>query len=608
MQFSFSTDVTPRMSLPGNAPLFASVTGSAADLGGGECVFRTADGQAHVMTHQVLQAMDRCRSFLSMAEHIQAVRQVIPSAPAEGIQRVLENLVARRLLVSEADFIARLQAQAAAANDAPMQMLIAATEGSDATARLLQSLAVAADWRQQIADIVLLTTASTAGSRARQQSQLDAFAKNTGCRARMVNAEELQVHVRRLLGADARVLQSIDSLVGTQGRANSAQSFNLGLIAAAGKRSLMLDEHALWPLRRHAEYRRGMELRAVDQVAARFYASSQEALGAGIEVDGGLLRQHALSCGAHLGSLLGGDRPSAWQAGDLRGVALTEFLTDAGDCRIIGTIAGARGSLRAMNVEDFFLLDKESRAALNHDRERYLAQLKRPQLWTGMRRAALTRRSAELPFTLDARDFLPHALPQENAVGATFSSMLRMARPDTALLHLPDAIGYDNPDRAAGEVGKQAITPSFDRFVADFIGTRASDIRAQSGAPRMQTAAALLRDLAESSPADLNTFTAEYLQYTRSELIGRLQHAAEEAGADAPLHWLADLRTIVTVNGRALVQPQQPQLLGDSDTDAAAFTARLAGKLRQAADSMEAWPRLWDRLQDEALGTKGRSA
>jgi hypothetical protein len=607
MQFSFSTDVTPRVSIPGNAPLFASVTGSAADLGGGECVFRTADGQAHVMTHQVLQAMDRCRSFLSMAEHIQAVRQVIPSAPAEGIQRVLDNLVARRLLVSEADFIAAMQAQAAVASVAPMQMLIAATESGDALARLLQSLMAATDWRQQIAEVVLLSTAPTAVARA-QQSQLDAFAKTTGCHARLVSAEEQQARVRRLLAADARAAQSIESLVGTQGRANAAQSFNLALIAAAGTRSLMLDEHALWPLRRHAEYRRGLELRAVDQVAARFYTSSQEALGAGTDVDGDLLRQHALGCGAHLGSLLGGDRPSAWQAGDLRGVALTEFLTDAGNCRIVGTIAGARGSLRTMNVENFFLLDKESRAALNNDRERYLTQLKRPQVWTGMRRAALTRRSADLPFTLDARDFLPHALPQETAVGATFSSMLRMARPETALLHLPDAIGYDNADRAAGEVGKQALTPSFDRFVADFVGTRASDIRAQPGAPRMQTAAALLRDLAESSPADLNTFTAEYLQYTRSELIGRLQHAAEEAGADAPLHWLADLRTIVTVNGRALVQPQQPQLLGDSDTDAAAFTARLAGKLRQTADSMEAWPRLWDRLQDEALGTQGRSA
>jgi hypothetical protein len=607
MEFSYSMDATPRVSIPANAPLFASVIGSVADLGGGECVFRTVDGQAHVMTHQVLQAMDRCRSFLSMAEHIQAVRHVIPSAPAEGIQRVLENLVARRLLVSEADFIAAMQASAGVVNNAPMRMLIRATDGGDAAARLLQSLAAATDWREQIAEVILLSTASATRSSTLLQSRLDAFAKTTGCRARVIPAEEQRTRLRRLLGADARASLSIESIVGTQGQVNAAQSFNLALSLIAGGRGLVLDEHMQWPLQRHAEFRRGLELRPVDQVSARFSAALAVPAAIGEAGSEGLLREHDLACGARLGSLLGGDRSSAWKLGDLRGVSLSEFLIDSGDCRIIGTITGARGSLRSMSVEDMFLLDAESRASFSADRDRYLAQLQRANVWTGTRRAALARRSSDLPLTLDASGFLPFALPGSSAAGTAFSGMLCMARPDAALLHLPDSIGYDDGARGAAEIGKQPLTPDFDRFVTDFLVTRAADIRAHTGAVRMRSAATMLRDLAEASPADLSAFTAEYLQYARSELIGRLQRAAEEAGTDAPVHWLADLRAIVTVNGRALVQSQLPQLLGDADADTGAFASRLAQRLLQTADAMEAWPALWDRLQDEASSAKGRS-
>ncbi len=601
MEFNFSMDATPRVAVNAGAPLFASVVGVASDLGGGECVFRTTDGQTHVMTHQVLQAMDHCRSFLSLSEHVQAVRQVIPSAPAEGIARVLDSLVTRRLLISEQDFIGAMQAQTERASDAPLQMLIRAADRSEGVLRLLQSLAAASDWQEHIGQITLLSGATTSGVRAQLQASLESLGQASGRRVRMIDVGDCQARLRRVAGTDAQLLKSLEPLLGAKSPLSAGQSFNLAMTVIVGGRGLILDEHVQWPLQRHAEFRRGLELRPVDQVSARFSAAVGDA---GAE---GLLREHDLACGASLGNLLGSDRSSAWKLGDLRGVSLSEFLTDSGDCRIIGTIAGARGGLRSMSVEDLFLLDAESRHSFSADRERYLAQLQRANVWTGTRRAALTRRSSDLPFTLDASGFLPFALPGGGSAGSAFSGMLSMVRPNATLLQLPDAIGYDDGGRGAAEIGKQPLTPDFDRFVTDFLVTRTPDIRAGSAVARMHTAAAMLRDLAEAGQADLTTFSAEYLQYTRSDLIGRLQRAAEEAGADAPVHWLADLRAIVTANGRALVQSQLPQLLGDTDADTETFASRLAQRLQQIADVMEAWPILWDRLQDEASSAKGRS-
>lgn len=607
MEFSFSMDATPRVAIDANAPLFASVVGIAADLGGSECVFRTPDGQTHVMTHQVLQAMDCCRAFLTLAEHTQAVRQVIPSAPAEGITRVLESLVARRLLISEQDFIAALQTQAATAADAPLQLLIRAGERGEGAAPLLQSLAAAGDWRERVTQLTLLSATANATVRAQQQAQLDALSTQTGARTRLIDAVELQARLKRLAGKDPQLLQALDALVASGSTATPGQAFNLALPLLAGQRSLLLDEHARWPLRRHPEFRRGIELRPVDRVAARFFNTHADALNAGTaEVQGEYLSEHDLACGATLGSLFAPERSSAWKAGDLRGVALSEFLTDAGATTIIGTLTGARGAPRSLRGEDLFVLDAQSRAAFNGDRERYLAQLQRAQLWTGTRRAALTRHSADLPLTLDARQFMPFALPFGGGAGSGLAAMLRIARPEAVLLHLPDAIGYADSGRiAAGDIGKQAVTPDFDRFAADYLTARVGDIRAQSGALRLQTAAALLQDLAESSPPALTAFALEYLQFARSDLISQLQRAAEEAGADAPLHWLADLRSIVTVNGRALVQADVPQLGGEPVSDAAGFATRLREQLQQAAGAMQAWPILWDRIQDEAASSKG---
>ncbi|MDZ4814364.1 MAG: hypothetical protein SGI99_17400 [Pseudomonadota bacterium] len=611
MEFSFSMDATPRAPTDANAPLFASVLGSAADLGGGECVFRTRDEQTHLMTHQVLQALDRCRSFLSLAEHTQAVRQVIPSAPAEGIARVIDSLVTRRLLISEQDFIAAMQERAQRTSPAPMQMLLRVGDRIEASARLLQSLAETPDWRDHVAQITLLSSSSSAGTRAQHKAQLEALGNVAGCPTRLIDAVEWHARIRKLAGADSRLVHALDLLIGTRAATTAGQMFNLALPLLAGKRNLLLDEHAQWPLHRHAEFRRGMDLRPVEQVSARFFAAQSEAMAAGVpapQVDG-LLREHDLACGASLGSLLDSDRSSVWKAGDLRGVALSEFLVDVGDIVVAGTISGARGAPRSLSTEDLFLLDAQSRASFNSDRELYLAQLRRGSLWSGARRTGLTQQSMDLPLTLDARDFMPFALPFAGSAGLGFSSMMRTMRPQTVFAHLPDSIGHIDGGRgAAEEVGKQASTPDFNRFVADFLAARAGDIRAHVGADRMQTAAALLRDLAQSSPKALNAYASEYLQFVRSDLINRLQRIVEEAGPDAPLHWIADLRAIVTVNGRALVQTQVPQLHGDASNDAAGFASGLAKRLRQTADAMEAWPILWERIVDESNTAKGALA
>ena len=54
-----------------DAPMFASEDGLVASLSNSECIFQIkTSGETHVMTYQVLQALDQCRDFRSMDEHV----------------------------------------------------------------------------------------------------------------------------------------------------------------------------------------------------------------------------------------------------------------------------------------------------------------------------------------------------------------------------------------------------------------------------------------------------------------------------------------------------------------------------------------------------------
>lgn len=54
-----------------NAPLYASEDGVVASLSNNECIFQVRrTGETHVMTFQVLQALDQSREFRTLDEHV----------------------------------------------------------------------------------------------------------------------------------------------------------------------------------------------------------------------------------------------------------------------------------------------------------------------------------------------------------------------------------------------------------------------------------------------------------------------------------------------------------------------------------------------------------
>ena len=61
-QFSYAPQAPATPRVDPNAPLFASEDGVVASLSNNECIFQVRrSGETHVMTYQVLQALDQTR-------------------------------------------------------------------------------------------------------------------------------------------------------------------------------------------------------------------------------------------------------------------------------------------------------------------------------------------------------------------------------------------------------------------------------------------------------------------------------------------------------------------------------------------------------------------
>ncbi|MGH8172482.1 MAG: hypothetical protein ACREPX_05005, partial [Rhodanobacteraceae bacterium] len=126
-----------------DAPLFASEDGVVASLSNSECIFQARrTGDTHVMTYQVLQALDQCREFRPLDEHVARIQTTIPGLQAQrdSVRRVLESLSARGLLVSDSEFLQRIATPTAQAPAPPRAVFIRACDRPAQLERLLKSL------------------------------------------------------------------------------------------------------------------------------------------------------------------------------------------------------------------------------------------------------------------------------------------------------------------------------------------------------------------------------------------------------------------------------------------------------------------------------------
>jgi len=580
-------------------PLYASVDGRVSSLANGEVVFFDAvTEQLHVMTEQVLGGLDICRPFRTLDEHAAAVRKAFPQLPQQGdaVKRVLENLVQRGLLLSDADWLARAGEGAQRTQAEFAGIFIRASDRPSQVQSLLDSLL---EYERRFAPrhrYWLVDDSRDAANARRHATLLQQFGREAKVEARYVGADDWSAFVGKL-GTDPAVT---GWLLGRQREHGGGMAMTLIALLAAGRRFALLDDDFLFPLRLHPESGTGLDLQPGPQLPVRFYNQLGAALAAGREYDGDPLQAHLDACGATLGALLNHHPLLGLGRDDLAGIAPSRLPQLGRNRRVIATVNGHRGHSGAAGTGWMFALDATSRVGLWSNREDYLRNIDSPTLWYGPARTRLQAHGNFTPFTVDGSDMLPFTGPSGRGEDRLFGALCRFLDPDSLTAHLPTSVGHrQESERSRSDSLKQAFTPSMTDYLCDVALQSAQQFSAQDRALRLRGLASRLRDLAGASDHAIAGELREHLASVRSSLVQSL-HSVLNGAKGAPVYWAADLRRLIEVNGKALIAGGLPKLAGwDEVTDEAGLARNYRDALTHHAEAMEAWPALWQAAREQ---------
>ncbi len=589
-------------------PLFAAASGIVMSLGPDECIYRLrADGSQHVMTHQVFEALHLCRAFRSLDEHAAVVAQGVQgmAGRTDVVRQVLDNLVARQLMLSGEGYLAAL-AQDADANPAPLRAVFIRANDRPTGLRALAADLLANELAHRAGHRYVVLDESRDAANLRSNAEtLARFAQDAGVRVDHFDANRWRATLDRLVRARPEAGDSLRWLLAREPdatpRLGDGTARNLATLLGAGARIALIDDQTRLPLRSAPDAMAGLDLATGSAMPVRFYDDVQAALAAGTEVAGDPFNAQLDWCGQSLGHLLARNPQLMPDRTALAGVEPASLPhLDAGS-HIASTINGVRGDAAGAGRDWLFLLEGDSRVQFWSDRERYLRHLDGASVWFGPRRPRLLDQAQHAPFLLDASRMSPPTLP-DAARGDLLAGMLTRAMwPHSVVLHSACTLGHQGQPgpRRPGSAG-QADTPGLASLLTDLLSSRLDDIRAESPTRRLRSVANTIGDLAAASPAKRADMLAEYLAFARSDLVARLQ-ASFLAAEDPPVYWQADVRELITVNGRALTDGGAPRLDGwpESLDTPQSCADRFARELDRFAVALDAWPAVWQHALEQ---------
>lgn len=584
-------------------PLYASVPGRAASLGGEEIVFYDERlDRTHVMTAQVLQAMDLCREFRTLDAHVAAIVKALPQLERQqaAVRRVLEGLRSQGLLVSDVTVLDGFEADATPRAAPFAGVFIRACNRPAQLERLLRSLLdVETRFGARRRHVVIddSTDASAVSEHARL---LRDFAEASGAPVSHVHREAWNGIVTSLCEAAPEHAAATRGLLARGANAGGGIGMNLALLLSAGGRLALLDDDFVLPLHRHPAYRPGL-LFGRSGRASRAFAGVDAALAAGDADARDPFDLHLALCGETLAAVTQHADGCRLGVDELRGLDYSRTPTLRPRARVLATVNGHRGHSGAATLGWVYGLDPNARAELLRDAASYDAWLQDPAVWSGTARYAVSERGGYTPFAIDNTRLLPCTAPDGRGEDALFANLAKLAYPRDVVVDVPFAIGHvQETSRARRSSLAQADRPTLAHCFGDLVDSIGDGLVASDPASRLRSGAARLRDLAAAETPALQSYLREYLGHRRSQRVESLQRI-HNATKDAPEAWRDDLRAQIEANGKSLTRGEVPRLAGwDDNTTAEQGAQHVRDGAGTLAAGLEAWPALWTIASERA--------
>ncbi|MGQ0800088.1 MAG: hypothetical protein ACT4NL_08265 [Pseudomarimonas sp.] len=592
-----------------HAPLWAAIEGRISSLAGDEVVFfDPLTARSHVMTRQVLQALELCRAFAPMSVHIDTVANTLPGLQGKqaAIKPVLESLQTRGLLQSDDAFLQRMRAAVPRARAPVSGLFVRACNRPAQLEALLASLLANASSMTAAERLVVVDDSTSQAAIEAHVRLLQEFAGRWPYPVHHVTPalwrailQELNTELPEHASALAGVLSNGNGKLPGSGGSGR----NLITLLAAGSRYLILDDDNLLPLHRMADSQRWFDPNPAKS-SIQTFSDHDAALASGV-ADEGAISWHLDVCGRSLGEVLGASQaaPSlTFDSQQLSGFAPSHAPHLVGNARIATTVNGHRGGSCATSMNWLLTLDATSRAGLCESEASYLASRGDASLWVGFDRTWAARMATISPFAVDNSQLMPCTTPLGRAEDLVFNALVTAGHAGCLQLLTPHTAGHRpelGRDRSAQL--NQPRMVSVGMCVGELIGSTAEQLHSASVAGRYASIASRLEDMVDGSDARVASYLREFLVYERAHLLSQLQEALPAAN-DAPAALRSDISRQIELNARAIVERGIPRFSNMSET---ATEHECAEAFRDEASTLSqglrAWPAAWEvALSDQA--------
>lgn len=583
-----------------NEELIAAVNGVVYPLSREECVFRaSATGDKHVMTLQVLQALDLCSRFRTLDEHVAAVMNAISELKGrdEDVLRVLGFLQKRKLFVSARDVLEGFRVEAEQA--APLAGLFVRSAGRpECLDRLLKSYADRRADPESYPACFVVDDATDPDASGACEAVCERWRKQ-GVAVRWLGTDWQRSLIDRLTERLPDAETAIRLLLARDDAGDGftgGRAWNLITLAASGRRLLMVDDDIVLQSRQ-LDGGGGVEVDAPDRWDLWFYRDADSVAHAGEALEADPVALHETHLGRPIGAAV---RVFADQPALLAGMDQRRLESLAVKGPVIATISGVYGDAASAGNLWYFTATGESRERFWRSREDYDSFRRTRWVARSRRRASIQRRASFTPVGLDASHLLPPVLPDGRNEDFLFNVMLARMHPRARTLELPWALGHfpEAPRDWQMDALKQPHSPSFGRFLGDFLLNLASGAPVLAPEDALGDALARIAALADESDGMLRSRLDEYLMYARSDIVRRLQQRIAE-NPQAPVYWAADVRRIIELNGKALTGNDAPRLAGTPERlPDADYIAWVRDRLRRFAKAARHWPAMMQAARE----------
>ncbi len=582
---------------PLDPTLYASVSGTVQQLSKEELVFMDhQNGENHVMTMQVLQAMGLTQQFKPMHEHVGAIEANLPDLKGQkaAIEKVLGFLKDKGLLISADDWLTKIKQQHSnPRNVSYAGMVIRTCQRPDNLQRLLESLVAyneSSNNQESTNETVLVfddspdTKSQEANQKICQNSQLNVKYHGHSWQKQFVN----------MLKDEFEQDQStIDWLLSEREGFTGGRVWNLALLVLAGKKFSFYDDDYLIQPRKASKYD-DQQINLADHSSLDVgFALSVRDIKAKSEVIGEpVLEQMIAACGNHFGHWLA--QEETVKPTSLYGWRLMDLDRLNENSMVKSTCNGTWGSPRAESNYWLYLLEGEQREEFWQDRETYLENIEASHLMHYSPSYQALHLSNFSPSTIDNSTLTPFVMPINKNEDHFFNCMMMGCYPDQVSLHFPFMMGHIQVSkRDRSSFNHIARRPNFNSFVADYVSSIFSNIYSRDVNARYASIKASIEDLRTGSDQALANRLQEYMTKTRSDLVMSLQNITDQV-PDAPIYWQADVREIIQANGKAIKSNQSPVLSDwDETMDLESCIAKVRHDLKEVVVAMEVWPKLW---------------